>query len=394
MGDVKLAGVLGLFLGRAVGPAMFVALDRRHRSSAPLIMARKGVRGRPQDGRPVRPLPRPRRGRRPVRGRRDRRLVPRHLHLGRSTPPGRLKARRPGADKPSEMKAVNLLPPTCAGRPRRRAEGRRRALTEPGGIGAFVVLGALAALRRRARRVRPHRPTRSRTARRSSTRSPPRRSATQRSASASSSPTPTSSRWPRPASRPSRTSRPPASTGSRRCATSRAPSRPTSRSLELDGTISSDAGGSSALRSAIAAPAIELKGCTRARRRSPADVAPAQRRRRHPRDAHQVDQARQAADRGGAVADAGAAPTRAGCAGRRPPDFELVMFFERSEVPATVEDITVQPGAGDGRPPSADAARPATTEPRRPAASPRRRPIRRERRLRHARLDPAGRGAQ
>ena len=26
MGDVKLAGVLGLFLGRAVGPAMFVAL--------------------------------------------------------------------------------------------------------------------------------------------------------------------------------------------------------------------------------------------------------------------------------------------------------------------------------------------------------------------------------
>ena len=26
MGDVKLAGVLGLYLGRAVGPAMFIAL--------------------------------------------------------------------------------------------------------------------------------------------------------------------------------------------------------------------------------------------------------------------------------------------------------------------------------------------------------------------------------
>ena len=34
MGDVKLAGVMGLFLGRAVGPAMFVALiagSRRRR---------------------------------------------------------------------------------------------------------------------------------------------------------------------------------------------------------------------------------------------------------------------------------------------------------------------------------------------------------------------------
>ena len=57
MGDVKLAGVLGLFLGRAVVPAIFAALiagigDRRgdHR---PL---RRG-RG-PQEGHPVRPLAR------------------------------------------------------------------------------------------------------------------------------------------------------------------------------------------------------------------------------------------------------------------------------------------------------------------------------------------------
>jgi hypothetical protein len=41
---------------------------------------------------------------------------------------------------------------------------------------------------------------------------------------------------------------------------------------------------------------------------------------------------------GGAVA--------AGCPGKRPPNFEIVMFFEGAEVPATVEDITVQPGAG------------------------------------------------
>ncbi len=34
--------------------------------------------------------------------------------VGRSTPPDRLKARRTGADKPSEMKAINLLPPDLA----------------------------------------------------------------------------------------------------------------------------------------------------------------------------------------------------------------------------------------------------------------------------------------
>jgi hypothetical protein len=38
-----------------------------------------------------------------------------------------------------------------------------------------------------------------------------------------------------------------------------------------------------------------------------------------------------------------------GCGKGRPPAFELVMFFERSEVPATVEDITVSPQAvGEG----------------------------------------------
>jgi leader peptidase (prepilin peptidase)/N-methyltransferase len=46
MGDVKLAGVLGLFLGRAVAPALFVALVSGTLVGA-LIMARKGV----QEGR-------------------------------------------------------------------------------------------------------------------------------------------------------------------------------------------------------------------------------------------------------------------------------------------------------------------------------------------------------
>jgi leader peptidase (prepilin peptidase)/N-methyltransferase len=43
MGDVKLAAVLGLFLGRAVGPAVFVALVAGTVVGA-LIIARKGAR--------------------------------------------------------------------------------------------------------------------------------------------------------------------------------------------------------------------------------------------------------------------------------------------------------------------------------------------------------------
>jgi leader peptidase (prepilin peptidase)/N-methyltransferase len=42
VGDIKLAGVLGLFLGRAVGPAIFIALVSGTLVGA-LIMARKGV---------------------------------------------------------------------------------------------------------------------------------------------------------------------------------------------------------------------------------------------------------------------------------------------------------------------------------------------------------------
>ena len=44
MGDVKLAFVLGLFLGRAVAPAMFVALHRRRARRRRSIIARMGVK--------------------------------------------------------------------------------------------------------------------------------------------------------------------------------------------------------------------------------------------------------------------------------------------------------------------------------------------------------------
>ena len=78
MGDVKLAGVLGLFLGAAVAPALLIALitgvlveRRRHRP--------QGRRRRPQDGDPVRPVPGLRRHRRDARRHGPHGLVPEHL---------------------------------------------------------------------------------------------------------------------------------------------------------------------------------------------------------------------------------------------------------------------------------------------------------------------------
>lgn len=46
MGDVKLAGVMGLFLGRAVGPAMFVALIAGSLIGAVIIVRKGGKDGR------------------------------------------------------------------------------------------------------------------------------------------------------------------------------------------------------------------------------------------------------------------------------------------------------------------------------------------------------------
>ena len=80
IGDVKLAAVMGLVLGRAVIPAIFAALifgsrDRR-RDHRPL---RRGQG--PQDGHPVRPVAGRGQPRGAVRGRRDRELVPRYVHV-------------------------------------------------------------------------------------------------------------------------------------------------------------------------------------------------------------------------------------------------------------------------------------------------------------------------
>ena len=80
MGDVKLAWMMGLFLGRDVGVALLVGLLAGSIVGG-IVMARKGVKAGRKTQAPVRPVPGLRRPRRPARGRAHRRLVPDHLRV-------------------------------------------------------------------------------------------------------------------------------------------------------------------------------------------------------------------------------------------------------------------------------------------------------------------------
>jgi Tfp pilus assembly protein PilN len=126
------------------------------------------------------------------------------------------------------------------------------------------------------------------------------------------------------------------------------------------GSAGAAAGGSS-VRSAISAPAIELNGCTR----SQDDVATLMSRLRNVDGVTRVSLGKSlkpslSASGTGTTASApttGTTTTTQACAGKRPPTFDVVMFFERSEVPASVQDITApssaapagqQPASGGG----------------------------------------------
>ena len=114
---------------------------------------------------------------------------------------------------------------------------------------------------------------------------------------------------------------------------------------ELRGTISGGAVGGSGggVRGAIAAPAIELMGCTAGQK----EVATLLARLRNVDGVTRVSlnkSTKAEASASSASPIAGGADA-AGCPGKRPPNFEIVMFFEGAEVPATVEDVTVQAGA-------------------------------------------------
>jgi Tfp pilus assembly protein PilN len=129
----------------------------------------------------------------------------------------------------------------------------------------------------------------------------------------------------------------------------------------LNGSISSQSGGGSAVRSAISAPAIELTGCTSGQ----LSVATLMSRLRNVDGVTRVSLGKSIKADEAAEGDATAAVTTAPgerplCGTVRAPTFELVVFFERSEVPETVQEITVQPQAATA---SADSTGTATASP-------------------------------
>jgi Tfp pilus assembly protein PilN len=141
----------------------------------------------------------------------------------------------------------------------------------------------------------------------------------------------------------------------------------------LSGSISSDtATGGSSVRSAIAAPAIELQGCATGQ----AQVAQLLSRLRAVDGVTRVTlgksvrpdkAAANTAVPATASSDGSTGP--ASCAGKRPPAFELVMFFERSKVPSSVQDISVQAsGTAASASGATGAAATATTATSQPAS--------------------------
>jgi hypothetical protein len=175
------------------------------------------------------------------------------------------------------MKAINLLPPDSRGLPKGGASKVAAAPEEPAGIGAFVLLGALAL-----------------------------------------------------------------------CVAALAAYVLTTntvkdRQAQLDAvTVQAQ---TVAKRAAIESPAIELKGCTRGQ----TQVATLLSRLRNVDGVTRVTLSKsvkpdEQVQQGSVPAASPTAVT--GCGSGRPPSFELVIFFERSKVPNTVDDITVQPSAG------------------------------------------------
>jgi Tfp pilus assembly protein PilN len=116
----------------------------------------------------------------------------------------------------------------------------------------------------------------------------------------------------------------------------------------LNGSVSAATGSSSGVRGAISSPAIELTGCTKGQKQ----VATLLSRLRSVDGVTRVTLSKSTRadkdDTAGAVAATadGSGANRPPCGTGRPPTFEIVIFFERSTVPSTVQDITVQPAAG------------------------------------------------
>jgi Tfp pilus assembly protein PilN len=128
----------------------------------------------------------------------------------------------------------------------------------------------------------------------------------------------------------------------------------------LNGTISSSgSGGGSPIRSAITSPAIELTGCTSGQ----TQVAKLLSRLRGVDGVTRVSlskSTKKATTTPAPTADASGAVASDPCGTT---EFAIVMFFERSTVPATVQDIAVTPAAGTAPQTATGAPAAATPEP-------------------------------
>lgn len=142
----------------------------------------------------------------------------------------------------------------------------------------------------------------------------------------------------------------------------------------LEGSISVEGGGGgSALRGAIASPAITLKGCTS----NQSAVARMMSRLRAVRGVTRVSLAKSAKTK---VATAGTGAQEAGRCGKGSrPEFEVIVFFERSgaatapSTATTAASTAAAPVAAGGSEqasaPAADAGQPANASPTTPASS-------------------------
>jgi Tfp pilus assembly protein PilN len=131
---------------------------------------------------------------------------------------------------------------------------------------------------------------------------------------------------------------------------------------QLDGSVSSQTGGGNTLRGAIDSPAIELKGCSNTQ----PSVALLMSRLRNVEGVTRVSLSKSTKpDPGSTQQAAGPNGEARLCRNPRAASFEIVIFFELSEVPATVEDITTspQPVAGEGEDGAPAAGGEATAEP-------------------------------
>jgi Tfp pilus assembly protein PilN len=268
------------------------------------------------------------------------------------------------------MKAINLLPPDLRGTPKGTAPKAAVAPDEPGGIGAFVVLGALAVC---VVAIAAYVLT---------TNTVKDREAQLEAATAHAAATTKRVNQLKPYADFQAMAETRIQTV-KDLASSRfdweQALRDISRAIpadvtltSLNGTISSETGGSSGIRSAIAAPAIELKGCTSGQKQ----VATLLSRLRNVDGVTRVSLGKSLKPEATAIPTttaSGPVSGLAGCGGDRPPSFELVMFFEGSEVPPSVDDITVsgaaQPATAGAQAGTTQPAGGVTTPPADPAGS-------------------------